>query len=75
MGIEPKNYILSLADSTPLAAVTAQIQGINTRFWTTVGLRIYPSAHSDICAQKSVPRIGAVPAIAPAQNLLENVTG
>jgi len=22
MGIEPKNYILSLADSTPLAAVT-----------------------------------------------------
>jgi len=43
MGIEPKNYILSLADSTPLAAVTRsnpRHQCISTRFWTTVGLQI-----------------------------------
>src|SRR5215831_11362646 len=49
MGIEPKNYILSLADSTPLAAVTRSNPGyqypILDYSWTTN----LPIPHFEIC--------------------------
>ena len=48
MGIEPKNLLLSLADSTPLAPVARSIYGNSPRFWTTVGLRIYQRFSSDL---------------------------
>jgi len=75
MGIEPKNYLLSLADSTPLAAVTRSNPGyqypILDYSWTTN----LPIPHFEICriwrpptesrglklAQNSVPRIGRSP--------------